>query len=165
MVEHGRLGGSRGARVVVRRDGVQELREDGALDSLGALFDQSQPEMHVAEQFPLGSREEERAPVELANAAGVVEQRGGDEKIGAQPGMQLRMPHVDADHPHGAPLQEHVGEAPGALANVQAGRALHGNAGVVQRSFELQPAARRVAKLGIVRNLELAAGRQLIARL
>src|SRR5688500_18518049 len=45
--------------------------------------------MHVAEQAPLFGRAEGRSPRELDSATDVVEQRRGEQEVGAQPGMEL----------------------------------------------------------------------------
>src|SRR5207302_1337518 len=66
VVQHCCLGGSRRTRVVVARDGVQELRRRAG------GFEQAQPEVHVSEQRPLlGGTEYGRWP-ELARAPEVV---------------------------------------------------------------------------------------------
>jgi hypothetical protein len=41
VVEHGGLGRARGASVVVRADGVQELGTNSGLERCGALLDQA----------------------------------------------------------------------------------------------------------------------------
>src|SRR4029450_9133545 len=79
----------RGRRVMVGTHRVQQLGQEGAVESLGALLDEAQAEVDVAEELALGSREEERAAVELPHPAGVVEKRGGKEEVRAQALVQL----------------------------------------------------------------------------
>ena len=54
------------------------------------LLDQAHAEMHVAEQASLVGGRERRATAELARPADVVQQRGRQQQVGAQPRMQLR---------------------------------------------------------------------------
>ena len=89
VVEDGRLGGAGRVAVVVSRDGVQQLGPGRGLERLAPLLDQPQAEVDVAEQLPLGSRPEGRAAAELARAAHVVEERRGEEQVGAQAWMEL----------------------------------------------------------------------------
>ena len=56
-------------------------------------------------------------------------------------------------------LQQAVGETAGGLADVQAAQAGHRQAGGLQRAFELEPAARHVARFGGVEQLDLGACR------
>ncbi|MCY1368402.1 hypothetical protein D9M69_553800 [compost metagenome] len=69
--------------------------------------------------------------------------------------MQLPVADVDAHHLGGAVLQQAVGEATGRLADVQAELAGRVHAAGLQRAFELEAAARHVARLGGVGELEL----------
>ena len=62
MVEDSRLGGARGVAIVVRGDRVQELGERVAVEPGGALLDQPQPEVDVAEQAPFLGRREKTGP-------------------------------------------------------------------------------------------------------
>src|SRR4051794_15752482 len=68
VVEDGRFCGLRGAGVVVRADGVQNLGENGPVEPFAALLDQAQAEVDVSEELALGGRKEERAAVELSHA-------------------------------------------------------------------------------------------------
>ena len=95
MVEDRGLGRARGAGVVVRADRVQELGADSGLERRGALLDQAQAQMDVAEQAALLGRFEDRPARQLDRPADVVEERRGEEQVGAQPGMELR--HLAAD--------------------------------------------------------------------
>jgi uncharacterized protein (DUF1015 family) len=89
VVEHRCLGGARGASVVVRADGVQELGANSGLEWCGALFDQAQPKMDVAEQPTLIGRSEDRSPGQLDRSAHVVEQRGRYEEVAPEPRVEL----------------------------------------------------------------------------
>ena len=72
-------------------------------------------------------------------------------------------PDVDADHTRRAALQQHVGEAAGALADVQAGHAGHVDAAVRERAVELEAAARDETQLRVVGDLDLAARGQVVS--
>ncbi len=65
MVEDGRLGCSRGGPVVMRCDCVQKLCSHVRVERVGALLDQTQPEMDVAEQPSLLRLPEGGAALEL----------------------------------------------------------------------------------------------------
>src|ERR671917_417884 len=80
VVEDGRLGRPRGARVVVRGDGVEELGADVRLERGGALLDQPQAEVNVPEEPPFGRRGEERPASELLGPPDVVEERRRQEE-------------------------------------------------------------------------------------
>jgi hypothetical protein len=56
--------------------------------------------MDVTEELALVGGEEQRAPVELADPAGVVEERGRHEKVRAQPRMDLRDVPADGGDGH-----------------------------------------------------------------
>jgi hypothetical protein len=90
VVEDSRLRGARGRAVVVAGDGVQELGQHGRVEVAGALLDQPQPEMDVAEQAPLLGRPERGAWPQLADAADVVQERCGEHEVEPEPGMELR---------------------------------------------------------------------------
>jgi hypothetical protein len=81
VVEHRRLGRVRGVAVVMRRDGVEELRANGRVEAVGPLFDHPQAEMDVAEQAALVGGPERRAASELANTPDVVQERGRKHEI------------------------------------------------------------------------------------
>ena len=89
MVQHGGLGRSRVGPVVMACDGVEELREDSRVEVAGALLEHSQAEVHVAEEPALLGRPERRATTELADAPEVVQERGGQQEVVTEPGMQL----------------------------------------------------------------------------
>ena len=85
MVEHRRFGRPRRAYVVVARDRVQHLRAHASvIEQLAALFDQPQPEMHVAEQAALVGRPEHRAAAELERAPDVVHERRREQQVDAR---------------------------------------------------------------------------------
>ena len=90
VVEHGRLGGARRAGVVVAGDRVQQLGAGCRVEPVGALLDQAQAEMDVAEQAPLLGEPVRRGGAELERAADVVQERGGEEQVGAESRMELR---------------------------------------------------------------------------
>jgi len=69
--------------------GVQELGEDGGLESPGLLFEHSEAEMDVAEEPTLDRGLEERAPVQLPDPSDVVEERRCDQQVAAQAAMEL----------------------------------------------------------------------------
>jgi hypothetical protein len=89
----------------------------------------------------------------------------GHARVGREPRVQLAVADVDADDALRAALQQRVGEAAGALAEVEAGHARDVEAEPRQRAVELQAAARDEAQLGVVGDLELGAARQVLARL
>jgi len=90
VVQDRRLGRARTARVVVHRDAMEELGELRAVQSLRTLLDQAEPEVHVSEKAPLGSRREGRPGAELERASDVVHERGGEQQVAAKPRMELR---------------------------------------------------------------------------
>ena len=75
---------------MVRRDGVEQLGAHGRLELGGAFLDQPEPEMDVAEQAPFLGLAEARPGLELARAADVVQERGGEQQVAAQARVQLR---------------------------------------------------------------------------
>ena len=89
MVQDRGLGGSRCGAIVVTCDCVQELGEDGRIEVAGALLDRAQAEMDVAQQAALLGLAEGRPAAELADAADVVQQRGGEEEVGAEAWVEL----------------------------------------------------------------------------
>ena len=84
MVENGRFGGACRAHVVMAGDGVQQL------GGRAELLERPQPEVYVAEQPPFLRGREDRRPPQLARAADVVDERGGEEQVGAEALMDLR---------------------------------------------------------------------------
>jgi hypothetical protein len=89
----------------------------------------------------------------------------GHARIGGEARMELAVADVDADDVLRAALQENVGEAAGALAEVEAGHAGDVEAEARQRAVELQPAARDEAQLGVVGDLDVGSLGQVLARL
>src|SRR6476646_3956749 len=75
---------------MVRTDRVQQLRADSGLEWRGALLDNAQAQMDVAEQAALFRRFEDRSARQLSGAADVVEERRREKQVGAQPRMELR---------------------------------------------------------------------------
>jgi hypothetical protein len=89
VVQDGGLGRPGRAGVVMRRDRVKQLRLRLRVERLGTLLDQPEPEVDVAEQPALRGLAETGAGAELRGAADVVEQRGGEEQVAAQPRVEL----------------------------------------------------------------------------
>src|SRR5207253_9330998 len=89
VVEDGGLGGTRRAQVVVTRDGVQQFGAHLCLEGCGPALDQPQAEVDVAEQPTFGDLPKCRSRPELDGTADVVEERGRDKQVAAQPWMQL----------------------------------------------------------------------------
>jgi len=101
VVENGGLGRACCRPVVVTRDGVQQLGEDGGIEIARALFDHPESQVDVPEQAALlGGPEAWPAP-ELPDAADVVEQGCGQEKVGPKARVQLRRLPAERRHAHG----------------------------------------------------------------
>ena len=60
----------------------------------------------------------------------------------SQPGIQLPMADIDANHMAGASLQQAVGEAAGRLPDIETMLAVRRNAGFGQRAGQLEAATR-----------------------
>jgi uncharacterized protein (DUF1015 family) len=90
VVEHGRLGRACSGTVVVARDGMQELRENGRVEVSAALLDHPEPEVDMAEQPAFVALPERRPRPELAGPADVVQKGGGQDDVVAKPRMELR---------------------------------------------------------------------------
>ena len=90
MVEHCCLGGARSAAVVVDGDGVHDLGQHASLEPSGVRLDRADPELNVSEQTSFLRRPERRSRAQLECPARVVEQRGRDEEVAAEPLMHLR---------------------------------------------------------------------------
>ncbi|MNV76900.1 hypothetical protein D3C71_1702840 [compost metagenome] len=73
------------------------------------------------------------------------------------------MADIDADHALGALLQQAVGEAARGLAHVEAPLALRRHLERRQRAFELEPAARHIARRGLVQQLQLGIAGEVFA--
>lgn len=99
MVEDSCLGGSGGGTIVMTGDRVQELGEHRRIDVARALLDHPEPQVDVAEEAPLSGLPERRATTELADAADVVQERGGEEQVGSEPRMELRGLTAEGRHP------------------------------------------------------------------
>ena len=114
VVEDGRLGGARGAGVVVRADRVQQLGPDSGFERRGSLLDQTQTEVHVPEQATFLGGPEHRAARQLDRAADVVQQRRREQEVGAEPRMELRQLAADRRDADGV-LEQPAGVAVVAL--------------------------------------------------
>ena len=77
---------------------MEELRARVGVERVGALLDQPQAEVHVAEQPPFRGLAEARPGHELDGASDVVQQRGGQDEVGAQPRVQLAELAADRRH-------------------------------------------------------------------
>ena len=75
---------------MVRRDRMEELRQDGPVRLRASSLDQTQPQVDMPEQATFGRRPERGTAAELGYAPDVVEQRGGQQQIVAQPRVKLR---------------------------------------------------------------------------
>ena len=89
MVEARSLGGSGRAGVVVARDGVEQLGARALVELRRPFLHEPQAQVDVAEQAAFLRDLESRARLELARAADVVKERGGEQQVGAQPWMEL----------------------------------------------------------------------------
>jgi Protein of unknown function (DUF1015) len=89
VVEGGRLGRPRGPGIVVHGDCVEQLGQHVSGQTFCTLLDQAQAQMHMAEELSLVRGQEERAAVELEEAADVVEKRGGHEQVAPQALVEL----------------------------------------------------------------------------
>ena len=98
MVEDSRFGGSRGGPVVMARDGVQQLGENGRVEVTSTLLDHPQAEMDMAEESSLVRRSKGRAWTELADPADVVQECSGKHEVVSQPRMELRRLSAERRH-------------------------------------------------------------------
>src|SRR5205823_23794 len=85
----GGFGGACGARVVVGRDRVQELRPRLRVERSRVLLDEPQPEMDMAEEAALLRLPEDGPAAELERPAGVVQERRREEQVDAEPRVDL----------------------------------------------------------------------------
>ena len=76
-------------------------------------------------------------------------------RVGGEPGVELAVPDVDGDHAFRPAPEQHVGEAAGRGADVEAGEARGIEPEGVERGGELDAAARdiRVGRLGFDRRV------------
>ena len=86
MVKASRLGGACGAGVVMTGDRVEQLGARSLVELRCAFLHEPQAEMDVAEQAPFLRDLEPRPRLELARAADVVEQSGGEQQVRASRG-------------------------------------------------------------------------------
>ena len=89
MVENRRFGRARSGAVVMARDGVQELRQDGGIEVARVFLDRPEPQVDVSEQPALIGLPERRPRAELADPAHVVEERASEDDVVPQAGMEL----------------------------------------------------------------------------
>ena len=90
VVQNARFGSSRRGPVVVARDGVEELGEDGGIEVSRALLDHPKAEVDMSEQATLLRLAKRGAYAELPDTADVVEERRGEQEVVAEPRMELR---------------------------------------------------------------------------
>ena len=98
MVEDGGFGRPGRAAVMVRSDGVDELGAEGGVEPAGVLLDEPDAEVDVAEQATLGGGCEPGRGAELDRSPCVVDERRGEEKVGAQARVELRDLAADRRH-------------------------------------------------------------------
>ena len=77
--------------------------------------------------------------------------------------MQLRTAHIHAHHRPGSGLQQAIGKASGRLTHIQTGKTFHGQTHLLERGFQLEPAARHIARLGVIEQPHLGRFRHLVA--
>ena len=82
VVEHRRLGRARRARVVVEATACRSSARTSAVERLGALLDQPQPEVDVAEQPPLVGRRERRRRGRARACGRHRGERGREQQVG-----------------------------------------------------------------------------------
>ena len=90
MVEDGGFGRPRRRAVVMARDRVEELGEDGGIEVARAFLDHPEAEVDVSEESPLLRLPERRPAAELPDAAHVVQERRGEQEVVAQTRVELR---------------------------------------------------------------------------
>ncbi len=90
MVENCRLGRFRRGPVVMARDDVEKLGEDGGVEVTRALLDHPKSEVDMSQEATLLRLAKCRADAELADAADVVEERRGEQEVVAKALMKLR---------------------------------------------------------------------------
>ena len=90
VVENCRFGGSRGMPVVVARDFVEELGEDGRVEVARTSLDHPESEVDVSEEPALLGLTKRRPGSELVSTAHVVEERRGEQEIVPEARMKLR---------------------------------------------------------------------------
>lgn len=95
---------------MVAGDGVQELGSHLRVEVARAFLDHPEPEVDVAEQPSLGGLAEGGAACELARAADVVQDRRGEEEVGAEARVELGRLPTERRHAHGV-LEQAAGVA------------------------------------------------------
>jgi hypothetical protein len=122
------LSGAGRAGVVVGRDGMDELGAYTRVEPARVLLDQPHPEVDVAEQPALGGRREARRRAELDCAPCIVDERRGEQEVGAEPRMELRDLAADRRHADGVlqqPARVRVVRVGGRRIRPQLRRAQH----------------------------------------
>src|SRR4051794_13189165 len=109
-----------GIRTVVGEDAVGELEAPVLGQVPGALVEQALAEHDVAEQAALLAEADLGAVGELARLAEVVHERGGEEKVWIQTGMQLGA--LECERADGDGVLEQAAEV-GVVTGAGAGRA------------------------------------------
>ena len=74
---------------MVARDGVEQLGARTLVELPRTLLDEPQAEVDVPQQAAFLRDLESRARLELARATDVMKERGGEQQVGARPGMEL----------------------------------------------------------------------------
>ena len=85
-----------------------------------------------------------------------------DAGIGAQLGMQLPLPHIQARDMRRAMLQQAIGKATGGLANIQTAQARHIQFYRLESTFQLQSATADVTHLGLILQLQFGICRHFV---
>jgi ribosomal protein S18 acetylase RimI-like enzyme len=99
-MEHRRLGRPRRVPIVMDRDRMQELRSHVGVQRRSTLLDQAQAQVDVAEEASFLGRPKRRRSPQLADPTDVVQQRRGEQQVGAKPRVQLRRLPREGGHAH-----------------------------------------------------------------
>ena len=68
---------------------MEQFRSHGGVECLRALLDQPQPQMDMTKQSPLFRRPERWSASKLPDSADIVQERRGEQEVGAKPRMEL----------------------------------------------------------------------------
>ena len=101
MVEDSGLGGAGRAAVVVGRDSMDELRAYARVELTRVLLDQPDAEVDVPEQPAFRGRREAGRRPKLDGSPRVVDERRGEQEVGAEPRMELCDLAADRRHADG----------------------------------------------------------------
>jgi len=96
--EHRRLGCASVAEIMVDGDAVEQLGSLARGQAFRVLFDQPQPEVDVAQQAAFVGGCERRPARKLERPSNVVDERSGEEQLGAQARMKLRRLTAERRH-------------------------------------------------------------------